>query len=321
VSPLSVNFRDQSVGKPRALFWDFGDGGTSTLQNPSYIYNNSGNFSVSLTVMNAEGMHTRTLPSAVQVDIIPPQADFSATPTAGLSPLLVDFTDESTSGASTNWLWDFGDGSTSILEAPSHSYTTSGFFTVSLTASNSFGATTLTKNTFVTVDFIPPVAAYSATPLSGPSPMVVNFIDQSSAGITTTWLWNFGDGSTSTLQNPSHTYTVTGLYNTSLTSTNSYGTDTLVKFSHIDILPGPSIQANFTGAPLTGPAPLLVDFTDLSVGNIIQWNWNYGDGFSSSLQNPSHSFASPGEYDISLTVTNANGSDSCLELGKFVLVQ
>lgn len=250
----------------------------------------------------------------------PPVAEFAATPATGASPLPITFTDLSI-GVPTSWLWDFGDGTTSTLQHPSHTYTTSGFFTVSLDVANPYGADSLTLTDHIAVDFIPPVAGFSGTPTSAASPYVVTFTDESNAGAATSWSWSFGDGASSTTQHPAHTYTVEGIYNVSLTASNAYGSDTLTRVGYVEVLPGPTILSNFTGSPTVGTAPLQVDFTDLSVGDIISWEWHFGDGATSTLQHPSHVFLSSGEYDIALTVTNALGKDSDLELQGFVAVE
>lgn len=320
-SPVAVTFQDLSTGIPTSWAWDFGDGGTSTLQCPTHTYLTSGSFDVMLVVSNAIGSDLTVQVGAVLVDVIPPRADFEADVTAGLSPLTVNFSDQSTLGVPTSWFWDLGDGTTSTAANPTHTYTTSGFYTVSMTASNAYGSDTLTRTNYIAVDFIPPVAAFSGNPTSAASPFVVTFTDESTAGVATSWSWSFGDGAVSTLQNPTHTYTVAGTYSVRLTSTNAYGADTLWRTDYIEVLPGPSIVADFVGTPRAGQAPLQVDFTDRSVGNIISWEWNFGDGTTSTLQNPSHTYTSSGEYDVALQVTNALGSDSCLELQQYITVQ
>ncbi|MCP3979095.1 MAG: PKD domain-containing protein [bacterium] len=318
-SPLPVTFTDLSTGVPTSWDWDFGDGGTSTLQNPTHIYQASGTYTVSLTVGNAYGSDTVTKTDFVLVDVIPPVADFAASVTAGLAPLDVDFTDQSTGGVPSSWLWDFGDGATSTLQNPSHTYTASGFHAVSLTVTNPYGSDTLTRTGYVTVDFIPPVASFSGTPVSAASPFVTTFTDESTGGVATAWSWSFGDGYGSTTQNPTHTYTVPGTYSVRLTASNAYGSDILWRTDYIEVGPGPPILADFVGAPTTGAAPLQVDFTDQSVGHIISWEWDFGDDVQSTLQHPSHIFTIPDEeYDIALTVTNADGTDSNLELRGYI---
>lgn len=149
VGPLTVNFQDLSSGVPTTWLWDFGDGTNSTEQNPAHTYTVSGNYSVSLAVSNVHGMDLHSIVDYVLVDIAPPVVDFYGTPLLGAAPLPVQFTDDSVGGPATSWLWDFGDGNTSTLQNPSHTYTTIGEFTVSLTATNTFGSDILTRVDFV----------------------------------------------------------------------------------------------------------------------------------------------------------------------------
>jgi PKD repeat protein len=134
-TPLTVTFTDLSTGEITSWDWDFGDGGTSTEQNPTYTYNTAGTFTVVLTVTGPGGFDNETKASYIGV-YDPPVADFSALPTTGNSPLNVSFTDIST-GSPTSWSWDFGDGvGTSTEQNPTYTYITPGTYTVTLTASN-----------------------------------------------------------------------------------------------------------------------------------------------------------------------------------------
>jgi PKD repeat protein len=167
-----------------------------------------------------------------------PVADFSASPTSGEAPLNVSFTDSST-GNPTSWSWDFGDGTTSTAQSPSHTYTTAGTYTVKLSASNGSGSDTKTRADYITVDpsSTPPTAPtadFSASPTSGTAPLTVAFSD-SSMGNPTGWSWDFGDGSSSTEQSPSHTYTAAGTYSVSLTASNDVGSDTKTQTDYITV--------------------------------------------------------------------------------------
>jgi len=154
----------------------------------------------------------------------------------------------------------------------------------------------------------PPVANFTGSPTSGNYPLTVNFTDLSSNS-PTSWNWNFGDGGSSTAQNPSHTYTSAGTYTVTLTATNAYGSDAEIKSNYVTVTAPPPPTADFAGSPTNGDAPLLVNFTDLSSGSPTSWNWSFGDGGSSTLQNPSHTYVNPGTYTVSLTVSNAFGTD------------
>ena len=155
----------------------------------------------------------------------------------------------------------------------------------------------------------PPQAAFTGSPLSGNSPLAVQFTDQS-AGQITSWSWNFGDGTTSVQQNISHTYTAPGTYSVNLTVTGPGGSNTVMKTNYITVTSASTPVAAFTGSPLNGGDPLTVHFVDQSAGNITVRKWNFGDGSTSSQQNPTHTFQNPGLYNVSLTVSGPGGSDT-----------
>jgi len=152
-------------------------------------------------------------------------------------------------------------------------------------------------------------AEFQTTTISGCAPLAVNFTDQSTPqGGVTSWSWNFGDGNSSTLQNPSHTFTTAGTYTVQLTVNSATCSNTEIKTKYITVSSMPS--AAFTGAPNSGGAPLTVNFTDQSTPQGgATWSWDFGDGGSSSLKSPSHQYNAPGTYTVSLTVTNACGGD------------
>jgi len=311
--PLSTTFTDTSTGPVTAWSWDFGDGGTSTLQNPVHVYTTAGAYTVSLTVTGTGGSDTKTQTGYITVST-PPVAGFTATPLSGAAPLSAAFTDTST-GSVTTWSWDFGDGGTSTLRNPVHTYTTAGAYTVGLTVTGPGGSDTKTLTGYVTVSPAPPVAGFTATPLSGPTPLSVTFTD-TSTGSVTAWSWDFGDGGTSTLRNPVHTYTTVGAYTVGLTVTGPAGTDTMTKPAYIQAQETPPAPvAAFSAAPTTGTVPLAVHFTDASTGVISAWSWDFGDGGASTLQNPDHSYTAAGTYTVTLTVTGPGGSNGMTRTG------
>ncbi len=151
----------------------------------------------------------------------------------------------------------------------------------------------------------PPVADFSATPLTGNAPLAVQFTDLSTGA--TAWQWDFGDGANSTQKNPSHTYQSAGSYTVMLTASNTAGQSLKIKTAYIAVSQAPQPPvADFTATPLTGNAPLAVQFTDLSTG-ATAWLWNFGDGASSTQQNPSHTYQNAGSYTVTLTASNAAG--------------
>jgi PKD repeat protein len=176
---------------------------------------------------------TSTITPAI-TPVEPPVALFSGTPRQGEPPLTVLFTDRST-GSPESWLWIFGDGSTATSRNPSHQYTTSGSFTVSLTVRNQYGSSTATESDYISLGILP-VAQFDGAPREGEAPLLVRFSDLSS-GSPAQWSWNFGDGSGSSEENPSHLYLLPGDYTVSLMVTNSHGSNTRIQTSYISVIP------------------------------------------------------------------------------------
>ncbi|MDD1709764.1 MAG: PKD domain-containing protein, partial [Methanoregulaceae archaeon] len=156
----------------------------------------------------------------------------------------------------------------------------------------------------------PPVADFLANITSGSAPLTVLYTD-TSTNAPTAWLWDFGDGNSSTIQNPEHTYANPGTYNVSLNATNSYGSGLLTKNGYIIADQGvtPPV-ANFSANLTEGPAPLTIGFIDLSSNTPTSWEWNFGDGNTSTAQAPVHTYSTEGNYTVNLTVANGGGSDS-----------
>ncbi|AKB43802.1 PKD domain-containing protein [Methanosarcina vacuolata] len=238
-------------------------------------------------------------------ELVLPVANFSAKPTEGKAPLTVAFTDTST-GDPTKWKWDFGDGTTSIQQNPKHKYSKAGNYTVALTVSNAAGSNTVTKDGYIQV-IEKPVANFSASPTSGKAPLNVKFAD-TSTGTPTYWYWNFGDGSKSYLQNPTHKYSKIGVYTVSLIVKNAAGSSEVTKTNYIKVVTKP--VAAFSASPTSGKAPLTVAFTDKSTGLPEKWKWSFGDGTISREQNPEHQYLQEGKYKVTLTVSNAAGSNT-----------
>ncbi len=313
-APLPVSFTDQSTNSPTSWAWSFGDGGTSTVPNPSHTYAAAGAYTVTLTATNARGSDPETKADYITVTAAPPPAPtaaFTGTPTSGTAFVHVTFTDQSTNSP-TSWAWSFGDGGVSTARNPSHTYATVGSYSVTLTAANAGGSDVETKQNYITVFAAPPPApdaAFAASAVSGVAPLPVSFTDQSTNS-PTNWAWSFGDGGTSTVRNPSHTYAAPGSYTVTLTAANSGGFDAETKTNYIMVSapPPPPPVAAFNGVPTSGSAPLTVAFTDESANQPTSWVWNFGDDGTSTEQDPNHTYSTAGAYSVTLTTTNAGGS-------------
>ena len=301
--PAVVTFRDYSTGStPLTYAWEFGDGATSTEQNPKHTYIRKGLYTVKLTVTNFYGSSTETKLNYISIGMAP-NAGFTGEPTTGNAPLTVAFTDHS-SGYPTSWNWNFGDGQESVQQNPVHTYWAGGEYTVTLTASNDYGSTSASKPYYVHV--MPPLTAkFTADPKSGIAPLVVKFTDMST-GSPESWIWDFGDGSTSTGPNPVHAFTKVGAFDVALTVTRGMNKDSATQ----TIIVGGVPAADFVADSTTVSVNIPVHFTDKTLNSPTAWAWDFGDGATSSEQNPTRVYSAKGVYTVTLTATNNNGKDT-----------
>ena len=157
---------------------------------------------------------------------------------------------------------------------------------------------------FTLVDNRVPTAAFSGSPVTGNKPLEVQFTDKSTGDNLNSWYWEFGDKTTSTEQNPVHTYSEAGKYTVTLTVMNSNGDKDSVTVTDYITVKDSSISADFSATPTSGAAPLKVQFTDLTTGSPSNWFWDFGDGSTSTgVKNPSHTYQFGGKYTVTLTAT------------------
>ena len=161
-------------------------------------------------------------------------AQFTGSPTSGVAPLAVSFANSST-GSITSYAWDFGDGATSTLASPSHSYAAAGVYTVKLTVTGPGGSNTQTRSNYLTVTHRRRRwPSSSAGPASGVAPLAVSFAN-SSTGSITSYAWDFGDGATSTAASPSHSYAAAGVYTVTLKVTGPGGSNMMTRTDYVSV--------------------------------------------------------------------------------------
>ncbi len=220
----------------------------------------------------------------------------------------VQFFDSSSGGTPVSWAWDFGDGATSVQQAPNHSYTTSGWYQVCLTVTfNPACTATACDSVYIGTPVYPCIADFYQQVTGATS---VSFNDLSTGGSQSiiSWDWDFGDGSVSTQQSPSHTYASPGSYVACLTITTTGGQCTNSTCQNVVIQSSQTCSAYFGYNVQSGS--YTADFIDTSwtsSGSITSWAWDFGDGSTSNLQNPSHTYATTGNYQVCLTITGING--------------
>lgn len=318
-APFSTTFTPIVSGNVTEYLWDLGDGNTSTSSTSfTHVYVEPGTYTISLTATGFGGTSKKTRIGYITANaVVPvPVVSFTGTPLSGYIPLSVTF-DNNTMGASS-YVWTFGDLSGSVSENPTHIYTSAGIYDVTLTALNAGGSTTLTIPSYITALTVPaPTVDFDQTPITGiyASITTITFTNLTTGVGPITYLWDFGDSTTSTSENPTHVYSTSGTYTVTLTATNAGGSGTKVKTNIINVSSAIVPVASFTLTPSVGDIPLSVAFTNTTSENAVfnpySWAWNFGDTNTSTSKNPSpNTYSTKGTYTVSLTATNVAGSST-----------
>lgn len=285
-----LSFLDQSVNAAKWL-WDFGDGNTSELSSPVHEYGSNGVFNVTLIVMD----------SCNRADTVFSSVNTCEGFTAAFEYMsefnTVSFIDL-TLGFPESWLWTFGDGEQSTDQHPVHSFPASGQYQVCLIVFSSVcGADTVCQMLEVSCPEV--AAAYSFAASNNE----VEFTNNSTGADA--WQWHFGDGETSAEQNPVHVYAAEGLYEACLIALSNCSSDTACQT--IEISCAEAVAAfTFTQSGDTA------SFVDLSQ-EAIQWNWTFGDGITSTEQNPVHFYDDTGSYEVCLTIYDGCSTDTACD--------
>jgi PKD repeat protein len=287
-----IQFTNLTEGESDQFTWDFGDGNSSTAENPSHQYVEKGSFTACLTASNSFG--SDSICQVLMIDNILPTAQFDF---QSVGPGLYTFRNLSSTNTDS-LVWDFGDGTSSNEEDPSHQYLSEGNFSVCLIAYNALGADTLCQN--IVVRNLLPDADFTLEELDFG---LFSFTD-SSQNSPQSWQWDFGDGDTSTEQNPNHQYTREGNYNVRLIVGNSFGADTTTQrltVSGLQTMAGFDIAAIGQGQ---------FRFTNLSSNNSTRFDWDFGDGNVATEESPEHQYTQEGFYTVCLIASNEFTSDT-----------
>ena len=311
VNGKTVKFTNKSSdkdGDQLSYVWDFGDGQKSTDANPTHVYADYGNYSVKLTVSDGKTESSITNPVKVSSENNPPVPEFSYTEENGL----VKFTNTSNDpdGDELSYVWDFGDNTTSTQVSPEHQYAKSGAYTVKLTAND--GAATVTKEHSVNVSIIDPVVNHKPVAMFSYSAAqnVVTFTDGSTDadGDQLSYVWDFGDGQSSTAKNPQHTYeaknasyTVKLTVNDGKLASEEFTQNVTVTMENNSPVAKFSVSVDRYTATFTNNS-------EDQDGDELTYSWNFGDGATSTEKSPKHTYAANGNYTAKLTVSDGKTS-------------
>lgn len=309
-SGLNVRFSDASLGDLNEWYWNFGDGNYSYKQSPYYTYARAGYYKVTLSVRNTTTRCVSEYTSAVQVG--------EETKCVAGYKYFVDITSGKVSfsnaslGSSTEWYWDFGNGSYSTEEHPVYTYTKAGYYKVCLSVYDKLSQCQSTycdyikAGSSVTEDCL---SQFSAQPKEGTNTLVFN---DESMGVPSEWFWDFGDGTTSSLQSPEHTYIRSGYYKVCLSTRNASCKSYTCNEIHVGTGDCKTVFSFYND-----PVKKQVLFTDMSYGNPTTYYWNLGDGKYSVEKNPSHTYLYEGIYTVCLSTYDSVsqcGNSYCQEI-------
>ena len=296
-----AQFSDQSItdpGNPVIQWaWDFGDGSVDSVQAPTHLYASAGIYSVSLVATTPYCGGSTIQPITVEAK---PAASFTSTPTAGCSPLTVSFAN--TSSGATSYIWEFGDGGGDNAVSPVHTYLNTGtadsVYTVRLIASTAFGCSdTATFDVLVSPAV---VALFTNNAIPGCAPLDVDFTNNSTGAIG--YVWDFGDGATSTAFQPSHQYVNTTFFlQTHVVTLIANGPNGCADTAQQSIVVYPAPDFVFVADPDSGCSPFSVTFPPI-IG-AVDYLWDFGDGSMGSGPSPTHIYIDTSGTEVQFLVT------------------
>ncbi len=317
-SPLTVVFKNNTLGSSNTYTWDFGDGTapfkTSSKENVSHTYISGSPqlYTAKLIAENECGKDESSYVIRVSPNTVYPRLTVNGNEYEGCAPHTVRFINNTT-GASL-YTYDFGDGSavytTNSLAAVPHTFTTGGTYTVRLTASNGCSDTAISQTITVRPQAI---TDFSADVTSGCRSLTVSFTNKTTGGAS--YAWDFGDGTTSEEVNPVHTYSSgTSSYRVRLTSTSPFGCPHILeKPNYITVYPPPAADFDVLPGNVINIPDYRFTFRNAGKGDIKTWNWDFGDRSpASSASDPEHTYPDTGSYKVRLIVISSQGCTDTL---------
>lgn len=303
-----TQFNQASTPLAAHYYWSFGDGGTATGLAVNHVYTTAGTYDIRMIADNNGCSDT----IIKHITINPkPAIAFTFSP-ANPCPAPVTIQFNNTTTGANSYTWSFGDGGSSTQASPIYTYNQDGFYNVKLVATTAAGCSdSLTKPAYVKI--YPFLMQITADKTGGCIPVTIHFSPSSTTYPypITSYFWDFGDGTSSSQMTATHTYSLYGTYHATLTVTTANGCTQVMTQ---DIHAGTPPTANFDAMPLTTCTNQLVQFNDSSSSDVTDWQWNFGDGGSSTTKNASHAYTLPGTYNVTLSVFNNGCKDSLTKL-------
>jgi len=305
-----VNFIDQSSvpgSDPgdtiNTWYWDFGDSFSSSLQNPSHTYADTGTYVVSLVVTSPTACDSLVTQVVTVIDA--PVAAFNYSDVCfGLSNSFTDFSTAPAGSVLVDWSWDFGDSTTATGTSVSHNYSVAGTYSVILTVTDTFGCTDFVMHQ-VSANPVPVASFTNSTACTGSAVTFTNTSTIGNGDSIVSYFWDFGDAGTSLLKNPVHTYTAFGQKQVMMVATSLHGCiDTTYKLIFVFESPTPAFSYSQT---CKGQATQFTYIPNPFPSTITTYSWSFGDLGTSILDNPVHMYANATTYQATVTVTDNNG--------------
>ncbi|MEM7370370.1 MAG: PKD domain-containing protein [Bacteroidota bacterium] len=303
----TIFFQNQSgpAGLITHWSWDFGDGTQAHHPNPVHQYAAAGTYSVKLKIMDSSGCRDSVVKTVVANHCPPPGPCFADFSHQGDSCKIFfqNLSGPSSGSLITHWSWDFGDGTQAHTPNPVHQYAAAGTYSVKLKIMDSSGCRDSVVKTVV-ANHCPPPSHCHANFTDVKNKCEVAFRDLStSSDSIISWKWRFGDGAVSSLRHPIHRYPENGRYQVDLIiTTASNCQDTVSQMVRITDCQQ-SCKADFEYEI----SKLLVYFQDMTLESVENWEWEFGDGETSSQQNPIHKYAEEGTYKVVLRIKTTDG--------------
>lgn len=297
-APYNSTFSaDGSIGD--FYTWDFGDGNTSNDAQPTHMYVDAGNYTVQLTVSDMQGCEADTILSGITV-FPSPIANFSIP--SQICGLPAELVLNNLSSGADDFQWTFSNGMQSELRSPAFTFDENVSFSIELVSGNQFGCADTIQRSIDIRD--QGVADFILDPGEGCDPLPVTFTNYSNGN---QFLWDFGDGGTSTEQLPTHTYLQPGTYNVRLISSfDGICGDTLQIDGQVNVMASPFADFDWVPVTVNGQTSRTINFVNQSE-DAVSYFWDFGDGTTTGDENPSHTYENSQAWQVLLEATNSLG--------------